>query len=77
MVIGKNGLTENLIKDLKTALEREELVKIKLPGKREDRITLANQVQKTAACHQIGLIGSMAIFYKQPANHQKPHINLP
>ncbi len=77
MVIGKNGLTENLIKDLKTALEREELVKIKLPGKREDRITLANQVQKAAACHHISLLGKMAIFYKPPPNQQKPHINLP
>ncbi len=77
MVIGKNGLTENIIKDLKTALEREELIKIKLPGKREDRITLANQVQKAAACHQIGLIGSMAIFYKHPPKPKKQLINLP
>ncbi len=76
VAIGKNGLTDSCLKELQASLDREELVKVKLPAKCEDKKVLASQVEKAAACHQVGLIGRMAVFYKSPANTKIRIINL-
>ncbi len=75
--IGKNGLTESCLKELKAALEREELVKVKIPGKANERKLLAQQTETATQSALIGTIGSTATFYQPHQNPEKNQIKLP
>lgn len=73
--IGKSGLTEGVVKELQTRLEREPLVKIKiLKGAREDgdTKTVAEELAKLARVRLIEVRGFTALYYRAPRNKREP-----
>ncbi|VAW56727.1 hypothetical protein MNBD_GAMMA07-1252 [hydrothermal vent metagenome] len=76
IMIGQNGLTENILKELEIALDFHELVKIKIAS--GDKGTL-NQIieqliHKTSA-EKVKAIGKTLTLFRR--NTQKPKIDLP
>ncbi len=77
VAIGKNGLTDNCLKELRAALEREELIKVKVPGKAAERKLLAKQTAEKTESNLVGMVGTMAAFYRPSPALVKRQITLP
>ena len=64
--IGKNGISENTIKQLDDALEARELIKVTiLETAGEDGKTLANEVAGRLNAEVIQVIGSKFVLYRK------------
>ena len=75
--IGKNGINDNLIKQLDDALEARELIKIKVHNTAPDDIkTIANEVANQTASEIVHIIGSKIILYKHSDNKDITPIKL-
>lgn len=74
--IGKEGVTDGLVKALKEALLAHELVKVRLLQEAPiDRKEAGPELAKRAACSLAQTLGRTLLFYKRHPN--KPKIVLP
>lgn len=75
VLIGKNGLTEAVLKEVDTALKSHELIKIRIAsGEKEDRQTMFESICKTLQAHPVKLVGKIIVIYRRA---DKPKIALP
>ena len=77
VIIGAKGLTEQLIGSVDLALKDHELIKVKFGEFKEAKKEISGQIAKTTKSELIGLIGNIAIFYRQQHNPEKRKIKLP
>ncbi len=75
--VGKEGLSGPVLQSIEEAFSRQELIKVKLAGDRIERKGLATTVDEALGCSCVGLIGSVAIFYRQHPDAEKRKIVLP
>ena len=77
--IGQKGLTATLLESIQEALERHELIKVKFVEfkDRQQKVNTAEAVVAEVGCQLVGMIGHMAIFYRQQADPEKRKIQLP
>lgn len=71
--VGKAGVTEALVGELRTQLDREPLVKVKLLRSargEEDRDVLAASLAEGAEATLVEVRGNTAVFYKPPKNRR-------
>ena len=77
--VGQKGLTDALIKSAEEAFDRHELIKIKFidfkEKKQKEKLAAAIGVQ--TGSHVAGMIGHVAILYRQQADPEKRKIVLP
>lgn len=74
--LGKGGLTDGLIKATRDALERHELVKVKLlPECPEDRKDAPAALAQATGAHVAQVIGRTSLLYRRRA--EDPAIDLP
>lgn len=74
--VGKNGITENFIKQVEDALEARELVKIKvLNNSLLDATEVANEIAIEIDAEFVQSIGNKFVLYKESINNKK--IELP
>ena len=65
VIVGQSGLTEGVIKELNSALNAHELIKIKLPvGSRLDKQAMLNELCTSTRATSIQLIGRIGIIYR-------------
>ena len=64
IIIGKQGITEAVIKHIDTELSRHELIKIRLPKTIEDRKEAAGQLARATEASLIDLIGYVVVLYR-------------
>lgn len=79
VLIGKNGLTDEVIAAVDAALEKHELIKVKfLEHKDKDRKQqMVAAICHQTKCYQAGAIGHTAILYRQARKPAKRRITLP
>lgn len=75
--IGKNGLTEQLYAALEHELDAHELIKIKFMEFRDEKRELAEELAERTRSTLIGIIGNIAIVYREQADPEKRKIRLP
>lgn len=76
VIIGQNGITESLLKELEIALNHHELVKIKIAaGEREDRAGIIESLCEQTAADKVQSIGKTVTLFRR--NPKKPKIELP
>jgi len=75
--IGKNGLTGAVLDSLNQALTDHELIKIKFIDLKDMKRELTGEIAIKTSSQVIGLIGNMAIIYRQHPEREKRKINLP
>ncbi len=64
--IGKDGITENVVKQFQDALEARELIKVHvLENAMEDTRTVAEEVAKKVGAETVQIIGSKFVLYKK------------
>jgi RNA-binding protein len=74
--IGKGGVSNSVVDEAKKSLEAHELIKVRIEaGESEARRELADKLAAATDAHLAGLIGKMAILYRQ--RELKPKITLP
>ena len=75
--VGKKGITDTLIQSVETALGARELLKIKFNDCKEEKEDISNQIAEKTHSHRVGLIGNIAILYRQHPDEDKRVIVLP
>jgi RNA-binding protein len=77
--IGQKGITESLVKSIVDVLETHELIKIKFLDfkERDMKEEMAAEIEKMAECELVGIIGHIAMFYRQNKDPQKRVIIIP
>lgn len=74
--IGKSGINENMVEQIKDALEKRELIKVHiLQNNFDDKGDLAESLSSATDSHLVQQIGSMIVLFKTSTNHKK--IELP
>lgn len=75
--VGKNGITPELINAVDEALGFHELIKIKFVDFKEERKELSVQISEKTSSEAVGMIGNIAIFYREQPDEEKRKIKLP
>ncbi len=76
VMIGKNGLTDAVIRKIDDALESHELIKIKFVEFKEEKETIVKNISEKGLCHSIGITGHTALFYRQQKDPEKRKYDL-
>lgn len=74
--LGQNGLTDNVLKEIESALIKHELIKIKL--RLDNRVTkdkLIEDICKQTEAEHVQLVGNIASIYRR--NEKQPVLVLP
>lgn len=77
--VGQKGVTDSLMEEIDGALKASELIKIKFVDHKEKEVktALVEEIAKQAHCHLAGMIGHVAILYRQHPDPEKRRIKLP
>ena len=77
--VGQKGLTDTLIEEIDQALNASELIKVKFVEfkKKEEKNELISQICEATQAHLAGMVGHVAIVYRENKNPEKRTITLP
>ena len=77
--VGQKGVTHALVNSTVEAFQRHELIKVKFVDFKEkkQKKEIAAAIEKKTDCRMAGMIGHVAIFYKQHSDPEKRKIQLP
>lgn len=62
--IGKQGLSENVFKEIETALLKNGLIKIRFEADRASIQGYTAEITQALACEDVGGVGKTAIFFR-------------
>lgn len=72
VIIGSNGLTPNVIKEINVALEAHELIKIRINAEnREAKLAIATEICEQTKATQIHMIGHILSIYRKSNKPKK------
>ena len=80
VMIGNNGLTEQVLKEIDASLKAHELIKIKVLGDdRELRIQMLEEICEKSNAIAVHHIGKQLVVYRRAdvQNGETPKINIP
>ena len=73
--VGKEGVSDNLLKSLSDALEAHELIKLNLlPASGEDEDALAASIASALSAEVVIVIGRRAVLYRRSSRAGFAHI---
>ena len=77
--IGQKGLTDALIRSTEEAFDSHELIKIKFVDHKEKKLKteIALALEERTKSHLAGMVGHIAILFKQHPDPEKRKIVLP
>jgi RNA-binding protein len=75
VMVADKGLTENVLAEIDSALERHELIKVKLRADRGTRAQWIDEIARHSAALTVHSIGQVACFFRR--NPEKPVVELP
>lgn len=76
VIIGKGGLTDNVVDAAHDALEAHELIKVKFNGFKEEKQELSRTLAERTQSNLVGIIGNIAIVYRRQEDDEKRRIEL-
>jgi RNA-binding protein len=75
VMIGNNGVTENVLSELEARLAHHELIKVRISGvDRDDRQQMAESLAEKSDSELVNTIGHIAVLYRAA---KQPTIKLP
>jgi RNA-binding protein len=77
--VGQKGLTDALVREVGSALDTHELIKVKFVDFKEkaQKTEIASALEAGAPCALAGIIGHVAIFFRRHPDPEKRKIHLP
>ena len=76
VMVGHEGLTDKVIKAIKTTLDDHELIKIKFTKFKEEKKELSTKIEEATDSEMVGMIGNTAIFYRMNPDEEKRKIKI-
>ena len=76
VIVGKQGVTDNVIDAAQASLAAHELIKVRFNDFKEEKKTLAPEIAARSEAHLVGIIGHVAILYKEHPDPEKRRIKL-
>ena len=77
VIVGQSGITKSLTHAVEQALDDHELIKIRFNSFKTHKQELVREIETKTRSEMVGLIGHVAIFYRQQADPEKRAIRLP
>ena len=79
VIVGRQGITDALLKSVEQALSDHELIKIKFNEFKEknQKTDLIAQIEEATGCRLAGMIGHTAICFRRHPDPEKRTIQLP
>lgn len=74
VLIGKGGLSEEVISQIEQSLLDHELVKIKFGDFKEEKKALTSAIEEKTGSEAAGIIGNVAILYRQHPEPEKRRV---
>ena len=65
ILIGKLALNDSILKSIDESLKYHELIKIKFNHHKSSKETLIDKINKQSNSHVVGMVGNIAILYRQ------------
>jgi RNA-binding protein len=75
--IGKEGLSESVVRAIDAALDDHELIKVKIAAERDEREKFVAVIEARVNCECVGTVGRMAILYREHPDPEKRKIAVP
>jgi len=77
--VGQKGLTDALVSEVNQGLDAAELIKVKFVDnkEKETKTALAQEIAQRTQSHLAGLIGHVAIYYREHRESEKRTIRIP
>ena len=77
--VGQKGLSSGVTQAVNASLEKHELIKVKFSDFKEksQKKEMASVIEKQTASELVGMIGHIAIFYRQQKDPEKRKIQVP
>lgn len=73
-MVGNNGLSKNLFKEIEIALDHHELIKIRLRAERDTRQAFSDEILKRSGAQIVDRIGQIIVLFRR--NPKKPKVIL-
>jgi RNA-binding protein len=77
VILGKQGLTEEIVAKVIRELDAHELIKVRFLEYKEERQQLTETIIEETGSTLVGMIGHVAILYRQQADPDRRLITLP
>ena len=71
VMVGRNGVTEQLITSVDTALKDHELIKVKFLDYKEEKKEISEEIASATKSAVVGIIGNIVTLYRQ---HPQPEL---
>ncbi len=75
--LGKSGMTPHVMNEIDLGLRSHELIKVRLVGDKTEKKRIILRVERALNAEAVGLIGHVAIFYRQHPEPEERRIKLP
>lgn len=76
VMVGQHGLTESVLTELQSTMEKHELLKIKIRAQdRDEKQQMIGQIIKFSQAHLVQVIGNILVIYR--SFDEEPQIILP
>lgn len=75
--VGDKGLSETVMAEIEGALDRHELIKVKLDAERGARGELSEAIAERTGATLVGAIGRVVILYRQNPDVAKRRVEVP
>jgi len=77
--IGQKGLTDSVVQSTNEALNKHELIKIKFIDfkAKDQKKKIIETISANANCQLVGMIGHVAVIFRQHLDPEKRNIKLP
>ncbi len=76
VIIGQQGVTENLLKMVEDSLKAHELIKVKFNEYKDDKREYSEDIANRTDSNLVRVIGNVAIFYRQNEDPEKRLVSL-
>jgi len=77
IIVGKQGVTDMLVRAVSEALEHHELVKIRFNEFKDEKRELVDELVRRTGSQVAGMIGHVALLYKEQPDEEKRKIIFP
>jgi RNA-binding protein len=77
VIVGKQGVTESLVRAVAAALEAHELVKVRFNEFKDEKGALSEQIREATGSVIPGRIGHVVLFFRRHPDPEKRRIAFP
>lgn len=77
VMLGKDGLSDGVVREVDEALAAHELIKVRLAGERDERRQQAEEMADACDAALAGVVGKVAILYRRHPEPSERRFALP